>query len=224
MPVLQRGRPSSHATWAWNLRNGYLHWSVQMEAMHGLPPAMFPGTPEASQAFLHPEDRSRVVDALGRGIESRTPHLEIEYRILRLDGGIRRVRSSSYLLVDEAGTPAVMTGRCLDVDLDASRVRLRNFWLRRRCLELARRSWEAFGARIQRTAGGVVVREGESIFFASDSFAGLVGPDEGSALAAKPLAELIAPGQVDLLPRHAPGGPPARLRLVRPDGTEFDES
>jgi PAS domain S-box-containing protein len=185
----------TEATWAWNLRNGYVHWSPQLEALHGLPPGSFPGSPEAVEAFLHPDDRSRVMATLARAIKERRPVLEFTYRILRLDGGIRRIEARTYLLTDESGAPALMTGHCNDVAFDDPPDRLGNVSLRLRCRELARRSREAFGLLVEGNPDGLLMRRGDTILFANDTFARLVGFDEGSALAGRSLLELLAPEQ-----------------------------
>jgi PAS domain-containing protein len=214
----------THAAWAWNLHNGYVHWSPQLEALHGLPPGSFPGTPEAVEAFLHPDDRSRVVGALARAIEQRTPVLELEYRILRLDGGIRRIQLRSLLLTNQSGTPALMTGRCTDVAFDERPSQLRNISLRLRCQELARRSREAFGLLVEGNPDGLLMRRGDTILFANNAFARLVGFDEGSALAGRSLLDLVTPEQHGMFSGGGPVGAPARLRLLRRDGTEVDAS
>jgi PAS domain-containing protein len=65
------GPPSSHAgprlecaleagrigIWEWDRATDRLTWSVALERIHGIPAGSFPGSFEAYQRHLHPEDR-----------------------------------------------------------------------------------------------------------------------------------------------------------------------
>ena len=201
--------------WQWDLQSGRVKWSSALEALHGLPAGAFPGTVEARDAFVHPEDRSRVVTRLGEGAPI------VEYRILRLDGGVRWVESRNRLLLDEQGKPASLLGLCFDVTATARRLEA----TRERTERLAKLAREGFGVLAQHSPEALLMRCGDVIHFANDTLARMLGWHEGSALVGMSLLELVAPDERGLFAWQMSGAdagvepPPAQLRLLRRDGT-----
>ncbi len=119
-------------TWEWDIAAGTVNWSPGLERIHGLEPGMFPGTFEAYQYDMHPDDRQRVLDSITRAVEQEAEH-HIEYRLVWPDGSVHWIEARGRLFRDEAGRPARMIGICMDIDerkhLEAE--------LRRRVAELA---------------------------------------------------------------------------------------
>jgi PAS domain S-box-containing protein len=101
-------------TWEWTIGTGAVRWSPGLEVIHGLRPGTFPGTFEAFQKDMHPEDRDRVVRALAAALEQRRAH-HVEYRIVRPDGDVRWVEGRGQLFLDVSGQPDRMVGVCADV-------------------------------------------------------------------------------------------------------------
>lgn len=101
-------------TWEWHIATNLVIWSAGLEAIHGLEPGTFPGTFEAYQQDMHPEDRDRVLAAISRTHEHGEDH-HIEYRIVIPDGRTRWVEGRGKLFRDEFGRPARMIGVCSDV-------------------------------------------------------------------------------------------------------------
>lgn len=101
-------------TWQWTVRTGAVAWSSGLEAIHGFAPGTFPGTFEAFQSEIHPEDLSRVLQAIGEAVEQRRDH-HIEYRIVRRDGTVRWVEGRGQLFCDAQGQPERLLGVCSDV-------------------------------------------------------------------------------------------------------------
>lgn len=58
---------------------------------------------------LHPEDRSRVVEALEAAVAGTRPY-DIEYRILRRDGNVRSIHARAEITNEPDGRPARMHG------------------------------------------------------------------------------------------------------------------
>jgi PAS domain S-box-containing protein len=102
-------------TWEWSLGGNKVTWSPALEAIHGLAPGTFPGTFEAYQSDIHPEDRQYVQDSLRRTLEEGREH-RIEYRIVLPDGAVRWVEGRGRLIRDEEGRPTRMVGVCMDID------------------------------------------------------------------------------------------------------------
>lgn len=109
--ALQAGRLGA---WEWDLSSNRMSWSPTLERIHGMPEGSFPGTFEAFQAVIHPEDRERVIAATRRVLDERVPH-HVEYRIQLAGGRLRWLEVHGRLLLDEAGQPARMVGVCQDI-------------------------------------------------------------------------------------------------------------
>ncbi len=109
--ALEAGRMG---TWQWTVGTGEVKWSEGLEAIHGLAPGGFPGTFEAFQREIHPDDRDRVLADIREASEGARPH-HIEYRILRSDGAIRWVEGRGQLFRDAEGRPERMVGVCSDI-------------------------------------------------------------------------------------------------------------
>jgi PAS domain S-box-containing protein len=109
--ALEAGRMG---TWEYTIGTGAVKWSPGLEAIHGYAPGAFPGTFEAFRDEIHPEDRERVLGAIGAAFEQRRDH-HVEYRIVRADGTVRWVEGRGQLFCDQEGEPKRMVGVCLDV-------------------------------------------------------------------------------------------------------------
>lgn len=101
-------------TWLFTVGTGLVKWSAGLEALHGFSPGTFPGTFEAFQAEIHPDDRPRVLGAITTALNHRSDH-HVEYRIVRRDGTVRWVEGRGKVFCDRQGQPEQMAGVCLDV-------------------------------------------------------------------------------------------------------------
>jgi PAS domain S-box-containing protein len=101
-------------TWEWDMQTNRVVWSPGLEALHGLQPGAFPGTFEAYERDIHPDDRQRVLDAINRAVENGGDH-HVEYRIVLPNGGMRWVEGRGTLARDASGRPVRMIGVCMDV-------------------------------------------------------------------------------------------------------------
>jgi len=109
--ALEAGRMG---TWEWSIGKGTVRWSPGLETIHGLAPGTFPGTFEAVQREVHPDDRERVAGAIRRAVASGAPY-RAEYRIVRADGAVRWVEGVGQAFHDANGQPSHMVGVCSDV-------------------------------------------------------------------------------------------------------------
>jgi PAS domain S-box-containing protein len=109
--ALEAGRMG---TWEWDIPTQRVAWSPGLELIHGLRPGTFPGTFEAFQADIHPEDRERVLASVQNALETGNDY-RVEYR-LALPGGVERwVEARGKLFQDEFGRPSRMMGICMDI-------------------------------------------------------------------------------------------------------------
>ncbi len=72
--------------------SGTIHWDDVMYALHGIDRAGVEITGESSLAFVHPDDRDRMVGACATAFTDT--QAEAEYRIVRPDGAIRYLHAT----------------------------------------------------------------------------------------------------------------------------------
>ena len=82
--------------WLWDVGTDAVQWSDELHRIHGVEPLEFSGTLEGHLACAHPSDRGRLRDVMMAAVASGQP-FEQEYRIIRPDGGERRL----YLQIDD---------------------------------------------------------------------------------------------------------------------------
>jgi diguanylate cyclase (GGDEF)-like protein/PAS domain S-box-containing protein len=107
-------RIADMGNWDWQIPENRLFWSEGIYRLIGVNPAEFNASFEAFMAWVHPDDRIAVVDAVRRAQETGEPY-EIDHRIVRPDGAIRIVRENAEVLLDDQGTPVRMIGTVQDI-------------------------------------------------------------------------------------------------------------
>jgi PAS domain S-box-containing protein len=103
-------------SWDWELSTGKLTWSPETYHLHGLTPAN--GLPDYEgwyDQLLHPEDRAWVNAFVAQAIEQQKPELELEFRILHPQDGIRWLLSRGRLILNAQGEPIRLSGINLDI-------------------------------------------------------------------------------------------------------------
>ena len=101
--------------WDWDIRTGVVSWSSELERIHGLEPGTFDGTLDGYRRDVHPADADRLASTIGAALETPESGYDIEYRIVRPDGGVRWLRATGRVIVDGDGRPSRMVGICRDV-------------------------------------------------------------------------------------------------------------
>jgi PAS domain S-box-containing protein len=98
----------------WDLRDDSLQWSSTMYAIHGLDQENFDGNLiQVSAKLIHPEDQEKVWSEIEKMKENCKVH-PMEFRIIRLDGQEKIMRSSGEFELDENGEPV----RCIGIHQD----------------------------------------------------------------------------------------------------------
>ena len=101
-------------TWQWDLQTGRVHWSDNLEVIHGLAPGSFGGDFASFLADVDPRDREAVM-ARVQEVMARGGDYHIEYRLAGATGGERWVEGKGRMVLDEEGRPLRMTGVCMDI-------------------------------------------------------------------------------------------------------------
>jgi GAF domain-containing protein/CheY-like chemotaxis protein len=60
--------------WEWSLPDGRVTWSPTLERIHGLEPGTFPGTFEAYQADVHPDDKDQLMRTVQETLAAGREH------------------------------------------------------------------------------------------------------------------------------------------------------
>ena len=130
----------------WNLRADESRCSDVMAGIFGYPPGEYNPSYKGFLRRVHPEDRARVHRILEEAVAASAEH-ELEFRIVRPDGEVRRVRSRGRVNRDEAGEPVRVSGVTLDITEQQRAEKERD---RLRSLEVATRAEAAERGRISR--------------------------------------------------------------------------
>jgi len=96
-------------TWSWSPSSGSLHWTVELETIHGIPLGTFPGTFDAFIALIHPRDRSRVLEEIQATVAS-AEKFNTEYRVIWPDGSMHWIAGDGQVFRDSAGNAIRMLG------------------------------------------------------------------------------------------------------------------
>lgn len=103
-------------TWDWDLTLGKLHWSVETYQLYGLNPANgLPAYEDWVNHLLHPDDHSQVEETLTQVIEQHLSELQIEFRIIHPQKGVRWLLSIGRLIVHDQGARLSLSGINLDI-------------------------------------------------------------------------------------------------------------
>jgi PAS domain S-box-containing protein len=102
-------------SWEWDTRYNEVTWSDGLFRIYGITPGAYqPRYRRGGSEYVHPEDRARLEEEVGRALKTGGP-IDFEYRIIRPDGRVRRLRSRAELISDPEGRPVHMTGIVQDV-------------------------------------------------------------------------------------------------------------
>lgn len=101
-------------SWEWNIRTGDLFWSDEIFRLFNLPIDAFDASYSAFLERVHPDDRSRVEEAVRLAVEEGADYA-LDHRIVRPDGEIRFVYEHGEVERDPMGAPLRMRGIVQDV-------------------------------------------------------------------------------------------------------------
>jgi PAS domain S-box-containing protein len=102
-------------SWEWDLTANRMTCSEGLFRIYGIRTEDLdaPYDPGKSK-YVHPDDRAFVEAELREAVERGTP-IDLEYRIIRPDGRVRRLHSRAELVADADGNPLRLTGTAQDV-------------------------------------------------------------------------------------------------------------
>ncbi|MBU1195269.1 MAG: EAL domain-containing protein [Proteobacteria bacterium] len=100
--------------WELDLQTGELTWSDQVYDIHGIDPEKKIMTFESSLNQIHPEDRGMVASIL-LDMGPDTLSSDMEYRVIRADGGERLVYQQAMAMTDKSGKLEKISGTLQDI-------------------------------------------------------------------------------------------------------------
>ncbi|MFB2967639.1 PAS domain S-box protein [Aerosakkonema sp. BLCC-F183] len=101
--------------WDWDIVTGKITWSPEHEQLFGLAPGSFDGRYETFDAYLYPEDRQGLEQALDRSLKNHIPY-QHEYRVVWADGSIHWIEGRGKGFYNEQGQPVRMSGTIMAID------------------------------------------------------------------------------------------------------------
>ncbi|MEI7661036.1 MAG: CHASE domain-containing protein [Bacteroidota bacterium] len=100
--------------WDWDVAQNKLAWDKSMYSLYGITEEDFGGVFETWVKTVHPEDRGFAQREIMAAIKGERKS-EIEFRIVRPDGDLRIIRSSSQIIRDKDGKALRMIGTNIDI-------------------------------------------------------------------------------------------------------------
>jgi len=107
-------RSAGIGIWDFDIQKNELIWDDRMFELYGVSKKEFSGTYEAWIAGLHPEDRERADNEV-KTARNGDGLFDTEFRVVRPDGTIRRIKASAKVVKSEDGTPIRMIGVNYDI-------------------------------------------------------------------------------------------------------------
>jgi len=111
LPLTSAGRSIG---WEWNVKSGVVHWFGDLPTVLGIPSEAYSADVQDYRRRIHPEDRERVWEAIAEARKTNKCYTA-EFRVLREDNTVRRLRANGIFLYFDNGEPERMLGAAVDV-------------------------------------------------------------------------------------------------------------
>jgi PAS domain S-box-containing protein len=103
-------------SWSWEVATGQITWSPEIFRLYGLDPDN--GVPQYEDwcnTLVYPDDRTWVNEYITQAITQRQPNIQLEFRIVHPQRGIRWLLSLGCLTCNDQGEPVRFSGINLDI-------------------------------------------------------------------------------------------------------------
>lgn len=101
-------------SWEWDLAGAAVVWSDELYRIYGLAPGSREITLEVFLSMVHPDDRARIQEEVGRALE-RGGRFAYGERIVRPDGSVRHLDTVGNVVPGPDGRPIALIGTCRDI-------------------------------------------------------------------------------------------------------------
>ena len=131
--ALKAGRIGS---FEWDVRDGRIYWSPELESLYGMPEGTFEGKFEHWTCRVVPEDLARLEEEIRNCFAAKASDYTYEFRAVLPDDSIRWLRGQANILYGADGRPESMFGVNIDIDE------------RKRADAVLERQWQVFDAAL----------------------------------------------------------------------------
>ena len=100
--------------WSWDMKSNAVHWSANLEGIHGAPSGSFQGNFASFQKDIHPEDQPEVMAAIQESLRTGKTY-QAHYRLAPRSDEEERWVEAVASVIQENGAPARLLGICRDV-------------------------------------------------------------------------------------------------------------
>ena len=164
---LEAAQRLAHVGW-WERDYSTAHVTLSDEVcrIFGVQPVDLPEWHGRWLELIHPDDRPKAAEAAAAALMRGGPRYDIEYRVVRLDGTERMVRSQGDVTWDESGKPLRQFGVLQDI------TELRQAEKELRASEDAQRRSEAYLAEAQRLShtGTLAFNATAAVYWSEESY------------------------------------------------------
>jgi PAS domain S-box-containing protein len=101
--------------WDWDIRSGYIYLDPILKALLGFEESEIPNEISAWASHVYPDDLEQVMVAARDHLDGKSPHYEIEHRMVHKRGSIRWFLARGTALRDAHGKPYRMVGTDSDI-------------------------------------------------------------------------------------------------------------
>jgi PAS domain S-box-containing protein len=108
-------RGTNDGLWDWKVDTGAVYYSARWNALVGLPEEEKTGTLSLWESLIHPDDLSRVRQALADHVNGLTPHFEIDHRVRHATGFWRWMLARGVAERSASGTASRVAGSLTDI-------------------------------------------------------------------------------------------------------------
>ncbi|MFC1673743.1 ATP-binding protein [Pseudomonadota bacterium] len=101
--------------WRWEVESGDLEWSDYIYTIFGLDPETISPNFDSFTAAIHPDDRERMNEEVGKALADPSLNYEAEHRVVHPNGDTVYVMEKGEVIRDDAGKPLRMLGTAQDI-------------------------------------------------------------------------------------------------------------
>jgi len=106
---------AAHAgVWDADLKTGENIWSDEVWELYGLERGKTKSSIQLWQTSIHPDDQKQVIQLVANAVQKAIP-INIEYRVIHLDGTVHWLMSKGMPLFDDQGDAVRYIGTCIDI-------------------------------------------------------------------------------------------------------------
>jgi PAS domain S-box-containing protein len=170
-------------TWDWDMTSGTLR---RLQSVGGGQPVE--ETVQQSLAglfaWVHPEDRQKVSQAVQRAIEDDAD-LDPEFRVVSAENEVRWVNVRGRVIKDQQGNAQRIVGVTADITA------------RKQAEESLRQSEERYRLLVEHAPDAIFVHDGERVVFINDAGMRLFGATDRNQIVDRPVVDLVHPDSQD---------------------------